>query len=147
MSSLFGIIFICHRFTFKKIRSALAMQPWKNGVNKESNKGGERMETKRRAGFWQRFGQRCRGKALHMRLVRVPLAGPPRPQAVSPVLPPHLHLLPGQAGQPGHRLHLLHGEEGQVVEPPGEQGHRVAAVRTTGSPSVSLALGPERELG
>ena len=104
------------------------------------------MKTKGGSGFWQRFGQRCRGKALHMRLVRISLPGPPRPQAVSPVLPPHLHLLPGQAGQPGHGLHLLHGEEGQVVEPPGEQGDRVAAVRTTSSPGVSLALRPEREL-
>ena len=123
------------------------MQPGKNGVNKESNKGGERMETKRGARFWQRFGQRCRGKALHVRLVRIALSGAARPEAVSPVLPPDLHLLPGQAGQPGHGLHLLHGEEGQVVEPPGEQGHRVPAVRSASSSGISLALGPEGELG
>ena len=105
------------------------------------------MKTKGGARLWQRFGQRCCGKTLHVRLVRVAFSRPARPQAVPPVLPPDLHLLPGQAGQPGHCLHLLHGQEGQVVEPPGKQGHRVTAVRAAGSPSVSLALGPEGKLG
>ena len=127
-------------------RLSLAMQPRKNGSNKESDERGERMKTKRGSWFRQRFRQRRRGKALHVRLVRIAFTRSTRPEAVSPVLPPDLHLLPGQASEPGNRLHLLHGQEGQVVEPPGEQGHRVAAVRTTGSPSVSLALRPEREL-
>ena len=126
-------------------RLSLAMQPRKNGSNKESNKRGERMKTKRGSWFRQRFRQRCRGKALHVRLVRIAFTGSARPEAVSPVLPPDLHLLPGQASEPGNRLHLLHGQEGQVVEPPGEQGHCVPAVGTTGSPNVSLTLSPEGE--
>ena len=82
-----------------------------------------------------------------MSLVRIAFPGSAASEAVPPVLPPDLHLLPGQAGEPGHGLHLLHGQEGQVMEPPGEQGHSVTAVRTTGPPSVSLALGPEGKLG
>ena len=126
-------------------RLSLAMQPRKNGSNKESNERGERMKTKRGSWFRQRFRQRCRGKALHVRLVRIAFTRSARPEAVSPVLPPDLHLLPGQASEPGNRLHLLHGQEGQVVEPPGEQGHCVPAVGTTGSPNVSLTLSPEGE--
>ena len=126
-------------------RLSLAMQPRKNRSNKESNERGERMKTKRGSWFRQRFRQRRRGKALHVRLVRIAFTGSARPEAVSPVLPPDLHLLPGQASEPGNRLHLLHGQEGQVVEPPGEQGHCVPAVGTTGSPNVSLTLSPERE--
>ena len=125
----------------------MTIQPWQNRGDKEGDKRGERMKTKRRPGLWQRVGQRCCGETLHVRLVRISFPGSSRPQAVSPVLPPDLHLLPGQAGQPGHGLHLLHGEEGQVMEPPGEQGHRVSAVRSASSSGISLALGPEGELG
>ena len=65
---------------------------------------------------------------------------------VSSVLPPDLHLLPGEGGDHGHRLHLLHCQEGQVVEPPGQDGHCVSAVWTPWLPCVLLALGPPRKL-
>ena len=66
---------------------------------------------------------------------------------VPPVLPPDLHLLAAEAGEAGHGLHLGHGEEGQVVEPPGEQRHRLAAVGAPTLLGVPLALGPLRERG
>ena len=65
---------------------------------------------------------------------------------MSPVLPPDLDLLPGERVDQGNSLHLLHGQEGQVVEPPGQDGHCVPAVRTPGLPHISLTLGPHGEL-
>ena len=66
---------------------------------------------------------------------------------VSPVLPPDLHLLPAQVGGAAHYLHLLHGEEGEVVEPPGQDGHCLSAVRSPALLAVSLALRPGGERG
>ena len=64
---------------------------------------------------------------------------------MSPVLPPDLDLLPGEAGDGPHHLHLLHREEGEVVEPPAEDGHRLPAVGPPALLGVPLTLGPGRE--
>ena len=53
----------------------------------------------------------CR-KVLDVADVRIRLSELPSTLGVSPVLPPNLHLLPGQRGEHGHCLHLLHCQEG-----------------------------------
>ena len=77
--------------------------------------------------------------------VRVGLSSLPASLGMSPVLPPDLHLLPAEVGGAPHHLHLLHGEEGEVVEPPGEDGHCLTAVGSPGLLTVSLALCPGGE--
>ena len=63
--------------------------------------------------------------------VRVGLPGLSASLGMTSVLPPDLDLLPGEGGDHGHRLHLLHCQEGQVVEPPRQDSHRVSAVWTS----------------
>ena len=64
-----------------------------------------------------------------------------------PVLPPDLDLLPGKAGHAAYHLHLLHREEGQVVEPPAEDGHCLPAVWPSALLAVPLTLRPGGEGG
>ena len=59
---------------------------------------------------------------------------------VAPVLPPNLDLLPGQLHNLAQLLHLVHGDESEVVEPPGQGGHLALRVGPAGSGVVTLGL-------
>ena len=79
--------------------------------------------------------------------VRVGLPGLSASLGMTSVLPPDLDLLPGKAGHAAYHLHLLHREEGQVVEPPAEDGHCLPAVWPPALLAVPLTLRPGGEGG
>ena len=79
--------------------------------------------------------------------VRVGLPGLSASLGMTSVLPPDLDLLPGEAGDGPNHLHLLHREEGEVVEPPAQDGHRLPAVGPPTLLGVPLTLGPGGEGG
>ena len=99
------------------------------------------------AGLGEGVGHGQAGQPLHVGEVGVLLLAVAAPEAVAAVLPPDLDLLAGELGQPGHRLHLLHGQEGQVMEPPRQQGHGLPGVGAPRAPGVPLALRPQGNEG
>ena len=97
------------------------------------------------AGLWDVTKTGGGGEVEDVTEVRVGLSSLAASLGMSPVLPPDLHLLPAEVGGTPHHLHLLHGEEGEVMEPPGEDCHCLSAVGSPALLAVSLALRPGGE--